>query len=58
MSNLTMIRTEPSRRISGGFRRAFSRCRKGYIRYSIQYTTTPVTDTYSQMGSVQRAMAR
>ena len=28
------------------------------IRYSIQYTATPVTDTYSQIGSVQRAMAR
>jgi hypothetical protein len=25
------------------------------IRYSIQYTTTPVTDTYSQMGRVHRA---
>lgn len=29
-----------------------------YIRYSIQYTITPVTLTYIQMGRVQRAIAR
>jgi hypothetical protein len=26
-----------------------------FIRYSIRYTTTPVTETYSQIGIVQRA---
>src|SRR5262249_21973044 len=31
-------------------------CQGGYRWYSIQYTTTPVMDTYSQSGNVQRAM--
>src|SRR5579863_1515775 len=29
-----------------------------YILYNIKYTTTPVTLTYSQIGSVQRAILR
>lgn len=45
--------TEPRAPASGPFL-----CAAAYSQYSIQYTTTPVTLTYIQMGSVHLAIAR